>query len=302
MTDKEIFDSLVKNALDFLNRALDELEKHPKYALIDFAAAVELVFKARLVLVGAMWVAEEPTDATAEKFAQGKVRTVTLELARKRIESLTGDTVDSDAFAVFRGVARHRNRVMHFFHTGLQSTSERQAITGELFVGWYHLHRLVSQTWGNYFPNYLDQFSKFGARLHASKPFFDAVFSKVVTTDPRAKEYSVCPCCGYMSLDKRTRDRYQDAICRVCGFIEPSHKAIQHGEEPFVASCGECEGYQTVNANDFGFKCSECGQTFSNCKTCEFCGEHWVGVAPDYGDYFCGCEFCGGAHSRIKDD
>ena len=66
MKDEEIFNSIFRNAVDFLNRALDELDAHPKYALIDFAAAVELVFKARLVLIGSMWVAEEPTEATPE--------------------------------------------------------------------------------------------------------------------------------------------------------------------------------------------------------------------------------------------
>ena len=140
MTSDEIFDNLVRNALDFLNRALDELEGHPKYAVIDFAAAVELVFKSRLVLVAPMWVADEPTEATPERFAQGKLRTVGLELAKRRIESLTTETIEPDAFKVFQAIARHRNRVVHFFHGELSSANQRQAVAGEIYVGWHHLY------------------------------------------------------------------------------------------------------------------------------------------------------------------
>lgn len=74
MTKDELSDSLVRNALDFLNRALEEISERPKYALIDFAAAVEIIFKARLFRIDPMWVAEEPTDATEERFEKGKLR------------------------------------------------------------------------------------------------------------------------------------------------------------------------------------------------------------------------------------
>ncbi len=303
MKDAEIFDNLFRNAIDFLNRALDELDAHPKYALIDFAAAVELVFKARLVLIGSMWVAEEPTEATPERFAQGKLRTVGLDLGKRRIESLTDENIDATAFKVFQAIARRRNRVVHFFHTGLDSTSQREAVAGEIYVAWCHLYRLLTGTWGKYFSSYSKLISEFGARLQSLTPFLDAVFDRVVKSNPKANAYTKCPVCSYQSLDPATGDRYQSAICHVCGYIEPSHKAIQQGEEDFVASCAACGGHQTVLTTGFGFKCSECGGSFADCTTCEYCSEHWVGNAdPDYGDYLSGCDYCNGALSRIKED
>lgn len=303
MKDAEIFDSLFRNALDFLNRALDELEGHPKYALIDLAAAVELVFKARLVLIGSMWVAEEPTEATAERFAQGKLRTVGLELAKRRIESLTDESIDTTSFKVFQAIARHRNRVVHFFHMDLDSKQQREAVAGEIYVAWYYLYRLLTGPWGKHFSTYSKLISEFGARLQSLTPFLDAVFDRVVKSNPKAITYTKCPVCSYQSLDPVTGDRYQSAICHVCGYIEPSHKAIQHGEEDFVASCAACGGHQTVLATGFGFKCSECGESFADYTTCEYCSEHWVGNPdPDYGDYLSGCDYCNGALSRIKDD
>jgi hypothetical protein len=300
MTHHDIFDSLTRNAFDFLDHALDELEAHPKYALIDFTAAVELVFKARLVLIGSMWVAEEPTDATPERFAQGKLRTVGLELAKRRIEALAEEKLDITAIKAFQAITRHRNRVVHFFHTGLDSKSQREAVVGEIYVGWYHIYRLLTEAWGKHFSHYSKLIIKFGVRLQSLAPFLDAVFDRVVKTAPNAKTYTNCPVCSYLSLDSATGNRYQAAICHVCGYIEPSHKAIQDGEEDFVASCAFCGGYQTVRATGFGFKCSECGESFSNYTICDYCGEHWVGDAAP--DYLSGCDYCGGAISRTKDD
>jgi hypothetical protein len=43
------FDSLVRNAIEFLQRSMKELENQPKYAVIDFCTALELFPKARLL-------------------------------------------------------------------------------------------------------------------------------------------------------------------------------------------------------------------------------------------------------------
>lgn len=42
-------DSLVRNAIEFLQRSMKELENQPKYAVIDFCTALELFLKARLL-------------------------------------------------------------------------------------------------------------------------------------------------------------------------------------------------------------------------------------------------------------
>jgi hypothetical protein len=47
--DDTIFDSIVKNAIDFMKHSVKEIEKEPKYAVIHFCSSVELFFKARLM-------------------------------------------------------------------------------------------------------------------------------------------------------------------------------------------------------------------------------------------------------------
>lgn len=246
MKNNEIFDSLFQNALDFLNHAIDEMDSHPKYALINFAAGVELVFKARLALIGLIWIAEEPTDATPKRFTQGMLRTVGLELAKKRIESLTNENIDAAAFNKFQKIARHRNRPVHFFHTDMDSKGQREALVGDFCIAWYHLYRLLTGSWGSHFSRYSKPISEFGARLQYLRPFFDAVYERMVKGNTKAKTYTKCPVCNYQSLDAAMNDRYQPAICYVCGYLEPSHKAIQKGEKDFMANCTACGGNQTV--------------------------------------------------------
>ena len=46
---QEMFQHVVNNALDFLGQSITELEQKPKYSVIHFHAAIELVLKARLM-------------------------------------------------------------------------------------------------------------------------------------------------------------------------------------------------------------------------------------------------------------
>jgi hypothetical protein len=38
----QVFDSLVRNAMEFLERWVDELKDRPKYAVIDFCTAISV--------------------------------------------------------------------------------------------------------------------------------------------------------------------------------------------------------------------------------------------------------------------
>lgn len=60
--------SIAESAMDFLKRAVDEIEKHPKYSVIHFATAVELILKARLMHEHWALVVEKTSDADVERF------------------------------------------------------------------------------------------------------------------------------------------------------------------------------------------------------------------------------------------
>ena len=49
MNHEDIFESLTRNAFDFLERGIAEFDASPKYSVIHFCAAVEMLLKARLL-------------------------------------------------------------------------------------------------------------------------------------------------------------------------------------------------------------------------------------------------------------
>ena len=301
MTKDEIFNSLVESAFDFMGHALDNVSDEPKYALMSLASGIELVFKARLVCEGAQWVASEPTEASPERFKQGRIKTVGFDLARRRIEALSGAPIDKVSCNAFLAVVSHRNRVVHFFHADLDKL--RKQVASDIYVAWHHLYGLMAGDWRQYFSAHENTMRAFGMRLQGLKPLLQAVFDRVVSGSAGAESLTTCPCCGFRALDPAARGgQYVGAICRVCGYQALSHRAIKHGEEVFCGSCGECNGIQTVIDTGLCFKCKECEETFSDYTKCEFCGEAWVGVSGDFGDYLEGCPHCGGAASHWKDE
>jgi hypothetical protein len=283
-----------------MRHALDNVAGQPKHALMSLASGIELVFKARLVCEGEQWIASEPTDASPERFRQGRIKTVGFDLARRRIEALSGAPIDKAACNAFFAVASHRNRVVHFFHADLDRL--RAQVASDIYVAWHYIYELMTGEWRSYFSGYASTMSAFGMRLQGLKPMLQAVFDRVVSGSTDAESLAQCPCCDFQALDTSRGSRYVGAICRVCSYQALSHRAIKDGDEVFCGSCGECNGIQTVIDTGLCFKCKDCEETFSDYTTCEFCGEHWVGVSGDFGDFLEGCAHCGGAASHWKDE
>ena len=64
---------------------IDEIEKHPKYSIINFATGIELMLKARLMWEHWSLVVEKTGDAVLKDFQEGKAKTVTPREAMKRL-------------------------------------------------------------------------------------------------------------------------------------------------------------------------------------------------------------------------
>ncbi len=127
MTHHDIFDSLTRNAFDFLERGIVEFDQTPKYSVIHFCAAVEMLLKARLMKEHWSLIVSKPDQANLAKFMAGDFSSVTLEDARARIRDVAGEDIGDDAYASFRALANHRNKMVHFFHNGLESDDKAKA-------------------------------------------------------------------------------------------------------------------------------------------------------------------------------
>jgi hypothetical protein len=83
MTD-EFFHSLVRNAIDFARKSVEEIKRSPKFSMIHFCSALELFLKARLLREHWSLVVSQPEKASLAKFRSGGFHSVSMEEATKR--------------------------------------------------------------------------------------------------------------------------------------------------------------------------------------------------------------------------
>jgi hypothetical protein len=138
MNQLNIFESLARNAFDFLERAIDEFDKAPKYSVIHFCAAVEMLLKARLMKEHWSLIVSKPEQANLAKFMAGDFMSVTMDEARNRIRDIAGEEITDAAFNNFRVLANHRNKMIHFFHNEVDSDGQVKAkIVVEHCLSWF---------------------------------------------------------------------------------------------------------------------------------------------------------------------
>ncbi|UHD17854.1 hypothetical protein [Thiocapsa bogorovii] len=91
MSQKLMFKRLVDNALDFLSKAIDDLDERPKYSVIHFHAAVELFVKARLMAEHWTLVVAKRQEPDWTKFIAGDFQSVGLDDAATRLDKVVPD-------------------------------------------------------------------------------------------------------------------------------------------------------------------------------------------------------------------
>ena len=73
---KNDFSLVVENAFDFFKKSLEEFDKEPKYSVIHFHAAVELIMKARLLWEHWTLIITRPETANLKSFRSGDFQSV----------------------------------------------------------------------------------------------------------------------------------------------------------------------------------------------------------------------------------
>lgn len=118
ITNVQLEQDLLDNALDFIRRAIEELrvtssplERDVKYSAVFMASGIELLLKARLVREHWSQVFEDPAHASLSKFNSGKFQSVGAKESVTRLKTVVGLEFDANpAEKVFD----LRNRVIHF--------------------------------------------------------------------------------------------------------------------------------------------------------------------------------------------
>jgi len=167
-SSNKMFDSLVRNALDFLERSVDELKDSPKYAVI------ELFLKARLLLEHWALVYEDPKLANQDKFREGDFKSVGMMEAVARLKNISGQGIADEPRKVFEQIRDHRNRLVHFFHPAYANNPDLATVgevTAEQCRAWFHLYPIISRTWQSYFGPYVSDFERINGKMHGNRSF-----------------------------------------------------------------------------------------------------------------------------------
>ena len=109
----EFFDSLVCNAIDFLEMSVQEIEKRPKYSVIHFATSVELFLNARLLREHWSLVVSKIDKASVQTFRNGEFVSVSMDECLQRLKHFTNEVLLEHEAECFHSIRDHRNKLVH---------------------------------------------------------------------------------------------------------------------------------------------------------------------------------------------
>lgn len=266
-----LWKSLVNSAFDFFERAVRQHNSAPKYAILHLAASVELFLKARLMAEHWTLIISPKKAPTFEQLRTGDFLSVTLSEAIERIQGVltSEETVSKDAALEFEALAKERNKIAHFFHSGLDGDENSRSIIQRQCRVWLYLHRLLAESWREHFAEFEARLKKLDDKMREERKFLKTIFDDA---GPELEKHSKaglpvakCPACEFKALLLQYSEPYTGGRCLVC--------RVQHA---FLRlECPECK-QEVLIESGYG-RCLECGHSF----TPEEAGELIGGERPE---------------------
>jgi hypothetical protein len=257
----EIFRRLAESGFEFLRRSIDEASAEPRFAVVHFATAIELLLKARLLREHWALIVRNSGDADQESFVRGEARTITGDEALRRLEKIAGVVIPAEAASEFRKIAAHRNRVLHFFHATASSeveSAEADRVLREQHRGWFYLSLLLDE-WSQHFGEFRQEIMRVRSRMKSHTEYLAVVYNSIKPTiDARelAGEVFVrCESCHHPSAARTAVSRNVALLnCAVCEIVdsmvtfecvnEDCGQTIEvHESHPGHRSCPGCRSF-----------------------------------------------------------
>ena len=301
MNKTEMFKNLVDNGLDFLFKAISELDAQPKYSIIHFYAAVELLVKSRLMYEHWSLVVTKKQEPDWDKFVSGDFQSVTLLEAASRLEKIVRSGLSGAELSALNEVAKHRNKMVHFFHeahSAEESDRLRQCIIKQQLRAWYFLQQLLSVQWRDVFSDWIDKISQIDSSLKKFHEFlqvvFDSLRSKIEDMKSKGNIFEKCPSCGFESQqhEEELKEIYE-ASCMVCGLSE---KCLR-------IECPDCQSIITFRNEGIG-NCQSCGKHFKPddvaCELFDTAAAHIAAMDGDDSWDAGNCSECDSYHTVVR--
>jgi len=256
--DEEIFTSLVRSGFEFLHKALDEFEQSPKFSTIHFATAIEIFLKARLLKDHWTLVLENTDKANRQSFEKGEARTVNTDTATRRLQNICGVSIPEYATKSFKEIASHRNRMIHFYHSGAENNDdiERQKIVQEQCRGWFALQQLLF-AWKEFSEEDFWEIRQIADKMKQHRAFLSAKFEglsdKLQARRENGYVIQKCKSCSFLAaaLSKKS-DMLLDGNCLVC-------------DQNIISLTLECSNYDCEGEISLNPFCDD----LPSCENCE---------------------------------
>lgn len=264
---------LVEKGLEFILRSVREVEKDPGISVSHFAVGVELLLKARIFDEHWSLVASKPHAAEWEAMKNGSTKTLAASDLVPALTSLTGTRLKAEE-EVFKKLFIHRNQVLHFV-----PPPTVQLAAAEQFLGWYHLHRLMTEKWPELFRHARMKISEVEAAIRTHDGFLAVIFAQL-TDQGKLRGGRAVHC----------------AVCNFASCLVPLVAPDNSDEDPGAASmslmtskCLVCHanvevidpgcGYPSVASDEYagqgGINC-ECGRNHTAEELAQCLHEGWV--------------------------
>lgn len=222
--ESDFFNSLVTNAMDFLDVAIGEIRERPKYSVIHFYSAVEIIFKSRLLLEHWALVWDEPSSANKTKFEKGNFRSVSLENSIQRLKAIGGVNIDNNSILSFQRLQDHRNQLIHFFHPEYGPNPSNEiiaAVVADLCVSWFYLHRILTKFWRSEYSSYDQPLDELNRRMMQLREYltvrYESVKPDIAKGIERGVQFENCYSCGFHAAKiTGNEDPLFHTTCFVC--------------------------------------------------------------------------------------
>jgi len=221
----ELLSNLIDNGFDFLEKGIDQFKDDPKYSVINFCAAVELLLKARLMHEHWSLVVSSPNNShpNIQKFRSGDFKSINFTDLVPRIEAVTGEKIPKDATIAFKRLADHRNKMIHFFHEAhfaLASGKLLEEIAIEQCNCWFYLRRLLEK-WQTIFSDDWERIAKINYKMKSHDIYLNTVYDRISDDLENDKKkgiiFSICNRCSKnASEETQVTDFLYQYNCRVC--------------------------------------------------------------------------------------
>lgn len=253
---------LIDNGFVFLEKAIDQFQKEPKFSVINFCIATELFLKARLMKEH--WSLVVSTNPDINAFKKGDFKSINFKDLIPKIEAITGEKFELDVKTCFNGLANHRNKMVHFYHDfskGAEKHIEQIAI--EQCSGWHFLRGLLGK-WDEIFEPYEEKIHRVDSKMKRHSVYLKTVYKNILPEIKLAISegavFTDCRICKNKSSEvKELTEFLYLSRCKVCHFSD-EYVTIPCQEE-------DCEGIIKIDGYSSGqaeYFCPECEQEITH--------------------------------------